>query len=235
MISSEARLWCVIPAAGKGARFGGDVPKQYCELAGKPLLRWTLERLASHPNIAGLMVVLASEDARWFGVSELSGKPVLTAVGGGERADSVVAGVRALPAAVAAEDFILVHDAARLCVRADDISRLIEAGMRGDGALLATPLRDTLKRADPQQRVVATEARESRWRAQTPQMFRRGALESALQSARSAGIEITDEAMAMELIGAHPLLVEGSEDNIKITTAADAAIAELLLSRDRSC
>lgn len=216
----------------QGTRFGGDIPKQYCQLAGKPLLSWALERLASHPNIAGLMVVLVSEDARWFGLSELSGKPVLTAIGGGERADSVLAGIRALPAAVAADDFILVHDAARPCVSADDISRLIEAGASDDGALLAIPLRDTLKRADAHQCVVATEARDSRWRAQTPQIFRRGALESALQSAHTAGIAITDEAMAMELIGAHPLLVEGSDNNIKVTTAADAAIVEFLLQRE---
>lgn len=223
-------LWCVVPAAGRGRRFGGDVPKQYLELAGKPLLLQTLERLAAHPRIAGLMLVIAADDASWaHGLIEVLGKPLLRTVGGAERADSVLAGLRALPASVATGDAVLVHDAARPCVRAADISRLIDEAVPAGGGLLAAPLRDTLKRADAQGRVAATEPRESRWRALTPQLFPRGALEAALADATAAGVAITDEAMAMERAGHAPLLVEGSEDNIKVTTPADLALAEFVL------
>jgi len=225
-------LWCVVPAAGRGRRFGGDVPKQYLQLAGKPLLLQTLERLAAHPRIAGLMLVIAPDDASWeHGVIEVLGKPLLRTNGGAERADSVLAGLRALPASVAPEHAVLVHDAARPCVRAADISRLIDEAGPAGGGLLAAPLRDTLKRADANGRVAATEPRESRWRALTPQLFARGALEAALTEALAAGIAITDEAMAMERAGHAPLLVEGSEDNIKVTTPADLVLAEFLLRR----
>ncbi|HEX7916656.1 2-C-methyl-D-erythritol 4-phosphate cytidylyltransferase, partial [Rudaea sp.] len=124
MPSTDAAFWCVVPAAGSGTRFGGGVPKQYLPLAGKPLLLHTLERLAAHPRIAGLMIALVAGDPHWPGLSSLHGKPVLTCIGGGERADSVLAGLRALAGKVENDDFVLVHDAARPCVREDDITRL---------------------------------------------------------------------------------------------------------------
>jgi 2-C-methyl-D-erythritol 4-phosphate cytidylyltransferase len=226
-------LWCVIPAAGRGVRAGGDRPKQYQPLAGRPLIEHTLERLAAHPRIAGLVVVIAADDPHFSAVDAIGGKPLITAVGGGERSDSVLAGVLALPAAVAQDHFVLVHDAARPCVRADDITRLIDQASRGDGGLLGAPLRDTLKRADAACHSTATEPREGRWRAFTPQMFRRGALAHALALAAADGIVVSDEAMAMERTGVMPLLVEGSEDNIKVTTPADFALAEFLLGRTR--
>jgi 2-C-methyl-D-erythritol 4-phosphate cytidylyltransferase len=226
-----APLWCVIPAAGRGTRVGGDCPKQYLPLAGRALMLHTIERLAAHPRIAGLMVALAADDVRWPGIGSLGGKPVLTTVGGGERADSVLAGLRALPAAVGAGDFVLVHDAARPCVRATDIDRLVAGASAGDGGLLGAPLRDTLKHADGQGRSSFTESRERRWRAFTPQMFRCGQLVAALEAASREGVRVGDEAMAMERAGYAPLLVEGAEDNIKVTTAADFALAEFLLTR----
>jgi 2-C-methyl-D-erythritol 4-phosphate cytidylyltransferase len=224
-------LWCVVPAAGRGARVGGERPKQYLPLAGRPLIERTLDRLAAHPQIAGLLVILAADDVLWPGINQLHHKPVRTAVGGAERCDSVLAGLDALPADVADDDFVLVHDAARPCVRATDISRLIAAATAGEGGLLGAPLRDTLKRADGHARSVSTEPRELRWRAFTPQMFRRGPLSHALRSCSQAGVTVSDEAMAMELAGHTPLLVEGAEDNIKVTTAADYALAEFLLAR----
>jgi 2-C-methyl-D-erythritol 4-phosphate cytidylyltransferase len=230
MAATEA-LWCVVPAAGRGARVGGEVPKQYLPIAGKPMLLHTLERLAAHPRIAGLMVVLEAGDARWPKWLMFNDKPVRTTTGGAERADSVLAGLRALGGQVVESHFVMVHDAARPCVRAADISRLIEQGVPAGGALLAAPVRDTLKRADAQGRVAATESREARWRAQTPQLFRLGELVRALESARAGGKGVTDEAMAMERAGYKPLLVEGSEDNIKVTTPADFALAEFILSR----
>lgn len=232
-MAAEAPLWCVVPAAGHGRRFGSEVPKQYMPLAGQPLLVRTLDRLAAHPRIAGLMVVLAEGDPLWPAFPQIGGKPVLTAVGGAERADSVLAGLRALPDAVSGETFVLVHDAARPCVRLKDIGRLIRLASAADGGLLAAPLRDTLKQADAGHRSRGTEPRDSRWRAFTPQMFRRAALTEALQQASDAGVAVTDEAMAMERAGIAPLLVEGAEDNIKITTRADLALAEFLLERTR--
>jgi 2-C-methyl-D-erythritol 4-phosphate cytidylyltransferase len=226
-------LWCVVPAAGKGVRAGGDRPKQYQSLAGRPLLDHTLERLAAHPRIAGLVVVIAADDLHFSAVDSIGGKPLVVALGGGERSDSVLAGVLALPAVVAQDHFVLVHDAARPCVRADDITRLIDQAGKGEGGLLGAPLRDTLKRADASCHSTATEPREGRWRAFTPQMFRRGALAHALALAVADGIVVSDEAMAMERTGVLPLLVEGSEDNIKVTTPADFALAEFLLGRTR--
>jgi 2-C-methyl-D-erythritol 4-phosphate cytidylyltransferase len=224
-------LWCVVPAAGRGARVGADIPKQYLPLAGRPLILHTLERLAAHPGIAGLMVVLGADDALWPGLDALGGKPVRSCVGGAERCDSVLAGLQALPGAVAETDFVLVHDAARPCVRQADIGRLIALGAAAGGGLLGAPLRDTLKRADADGRSRDTEPREQRWRAFTPQMFRRGELAAALRAASAGGIAVSDEAMAMERAGFAPLLVEGAEDNIKVTTPADFALAEFLLDK----
>ncbi len=229
-MTSAETYWCVVPAAGRGQRFGAELPKQYVPIAGKPLLQWTLERLAAHPRIAGVMVVLSSDDVHWPGLLELAGKPVRTATGGGERADSVLAGLNALGIDIGDDAFVLVHDAARPCVREEDITKLIECAPEAGGGLLAAPLRDTLKRADRNGLVEATEARESRWRALTPQMFRRGELVAALSRAHVDGASVTDEAMAMERAGHRPLLVEGSEDNIKVTTSADLAWVRFLLS-----
>ncbi|SEN00384.1 2-C-methyl-D-erythritol 4-phosphate cytidylyltransferase [Luteibacter sp. UNCMF331Sha3.1] len=226
-------LWCVLPAAGRGVRAGGDRPKQYQLIAGRPMIEHTLERLAAHPGIAGLVLSLAAGDDTFAGIDTIGGKPLRVTVGGGERSDSVLAGLLALPAHVDDDAFVLVHDAARPCVRAGDIARLIDLAGQADGGLLGAPLRDTLKRADDAGRSVATEPREARWRAFTPQMFRRGALTHALRLAGAAGIVVSDEAMAMERIGVAPLLVEGSEDNIKVTTPADFALAEFLLERTR--
>lgn len=212
-------------------RAGGDRPKQYQLLAGRMLIEHTLERLAAHPLIAGLMVTLGADDAYWPGIEHVLGKPVHVTQGGAERYDSVLAGLLALPSTVADEDFVLVHDAARPCVRAADIERLIVMASQGDGGLLGAPLRDTLKRANVHGHSQLTEPREQRWRAFTPQMFRRAQLQSALYSAAQLKLPVSDEAMAMEQAGFAPLLVEGAEDNLKVTTAADFAMAEFLLGR----
>lgn len=233
-MAATERLWCVVPAAGRGLRLGADLPKQYVALGGQSLLAWTLQRLAATPRIVGLMVVLAADDLYWPKLDSLGGKPVLTAVGASERSGSVLAGLRALPGSVSAQSFVLVHDAARPCVAIDDIERLIDRAGAAGGGLLAAPLRDTLKLGDGDARVIGTEPREARWRALTPQMFRRDELTRALAQAELEGITVTDEAMAMERAGHRPLLVEGAESNIKVTTAADLALAEYLLGAARS-
>jgi 2-C-methyl-D-erythritol 4-phosphate cytidylyltransferase len=224
--------WVIVPAAGRGARFGGEVPKQYLDLLGRPLIEHTLRALLAHPSVSAAMVVLSAGDALWPGWHALEGKPVRTCLGGAERADSVLAGLRALPATVAGDDWVLVHDAARPCVKALDLTRLF-AALKTDpvGALLAAPVRDTLKQAGGDGRVEATVPRGAVWRAFTPQAFRRDSLTRALDAAERAGVRVTDEAMAMERLGLKPLLVEGSEDNLKVTTPADAAVAESILRR----
>ena len=232
-MAATERLWCIVPAAGAGRRFGADVPKQYLPLAGRPMIEHTLERLAACAEVAGFVVVLADGDAYWPGLTSVRGKPVRTATGAPERSGSVLLGLRALPADVAADDFVLVHDAARPCVACDDVAMLVARGIPAGGALLAAPVRDTLKRGNGERRVAATESREALWRALTPQIFRRGELTRALEAAEAAGVAVTDEAMAMERTGARPLLVEGAEDNIKVTTAADLALAAYLLRQER--
>ena len=224
--------WCVIPAAGAGRRVGGDRPKQYQLLGGQPMLTRTLERLASHPDIEGLVVAIAPDDAWWPHLRECAGKPVLATAGGEERAHSVLAGLRALPASVAARDWVLVHDAARPCVRHEDIDHLLQRGsLHATGALLAAPVRDTIKRGNDEHEADANVPRENLWRAFTPQLFRRGELTHALEAAIAAGVVTTDEARALELQGKTALLVTGSEDNLKVTTASDMALAELILKR----
>ena len=228
---SAVDIWAVLPAAGRGTRFGGAVPKQYLEAAGQPLIAHALDALLAHPRVAGAMIALAADDTRWPGWTMRAGKPLLRCTGGGERADSVLAALRALPPQVGDDALVLVHDAARPNLHRDDLDRLITAADgTPDGAILAAPVRDTLKRADAALRIAATMPREQLWRALTPQAFRRGALAAALQAAHGAGIVVTDEAMAMERIGARPLLVEGREDNLKVTTAADLALVQYLLA-----
>lgn len=227
-------IWVVVPAAGSGRRMAAGRPKQYLPLAGARVIDWTLERLASHPAIAGIMLVLAAEDARWQGRQRVADKPLLQAVGGAERSDSVLAGLEGLPSSVASDDWVMVHDAARPLLRHADLDALLAALPGSDGALLGIPIRDTVKRVDGAGRVVATEPRELLWRACTPQVFRRGELQRALLEARRARSRVTDEAMAVEALGLKPRLVECHEDNLKITMPGDLARAEALLALQRA-
>lgn len=223
--------WALVPAAGSGRRFGGEVPKQYLHAAGKPLIGHALDALLSHPGVDGAVVALAADDPHWPGWTALHGKPVVACVGGSVRAASVLAALRNLPGKAAVDELLLVHDAARPNLDADDLSRLIDAATaHADGAILAAPVRDTLKRADGGGCIAGTEPRDALWRALTPQAFRRDLLLRALEAAQAGGVAVTDEAMAVELLGGHPRLVEGREDNLKVTTPADLALAEFLLA-----
>ena len=224
--------WAVVPAAGRGTRFGGERPKQYLEVAGRPLIAYTLDALLSHPSVSGVMVVLAEDDRNWRDWETWDGKPILTCTGGAERADSVLAGLDALPETVRADAFVLVHDAARPNLSHQDLDRLFEVGMSDPvGAILAAPVRDTLKRAGDDAGIDGTEPRERLWRAFTPQLFRRMQLSRALAAAQASGAAITDESMAMERQGLRPLLVEGNEENFKVTTPADLARFEFAISQ----
>lgn len=224
--------WALVPAAGSGRRFGGGIPKQYLHAAGKPLIEHALEALLAHPGIDGAVVALAADDRHWPGWTARCGKPVIACGGGAERADSVLAALRALPEGVDDDTLLLVHDAARPNLDRDDITRLLVAAQANqDGALLAAPVRDTLKRGDAAARVLVTESRERLWRALTPQAFRRDLLQRALEAAVADGVTVTDEAMAVERLGRHPQLVEGRGDNLKVTTPVDLQLVEFLLMK----
>ena len=225
-------VWVVVPAAGRGTRFGSPLPKQYLQVAGQPLIAHTLAALLSHPLVEGALVAISANDADWPGWTAFQEKPVLTCVGGDTRAQSVLAALEALPAAVRADDFVLVHDAARPNLRSEDLQQLLERG-RADpvGAILAAPVRDTLKRAGDDGGIDGTEPRQHLWRAMTPQLFRRFQLTRALQEVGKAEVVVTVGLMAMELQGLRPLLIEGNEDNLKVTTPADLARFEYILSQ----
>lgn len=229
--TQPVRFWVVIPAAGVGRRMRSDIPKQYLPLAGRSVLSHSLQRMSQHPAIAEIVVVLAGDDPYWPQQQmQWVSRPVTTVIGGKERSDSVMCGLQALAGRASDYDWILVHDAARPCVRVEDIQQLIETCSTDEhGGLLAMPVRDTMKRADDDARVSKTVSREHLWHALTPQMFRYRDLVQALEQAQQRGVVVTDEAMAMELFGRQPRLVEGHSDNIKITRPEDLALAAFYL------
>jgi len=227
--------WAIVPAAGVGRRMGSEAPKQYLLLQGQTILDRTIGRLLEVPQIRQLRVVVSADDG-WWGASLFSADSrVVRVTGGAERCHSVLNALHALSTTASADDWVLVHDAARPCVRPADIGRLI-AALSGHsvGGLLAVPLHDTIKQATSEGRVQATLPRETLWRAYTPQMFRLGELTQALKQALGAGQRVTDEASAMELAGWQPLLVEGAADNIKITRPEDLELAAFYLQRQRA-
>ncbi len=234
--TSHPEVWAVVPAAGGGARMRADRPKQYLRLLGHTILERSLERLGSHPRVRGVLVGISTDDVYWPTLSGPFPKLLGTYPGAAERAATVLNGLNALADYAAADDWVLVHDAARPCLRHADIDTLlVDIAGHPDGGLLALPVNDTVKRADHNGCSVETVQRASLWRALTPQAFRYEALKSALEQALAAGVEITDEASAMELAGARPRLVRGHADNIKITVPEDLALAEIYLrAQERS-
>ncbi len=219
-------IWAFVPAGGSGRRMGSAVPKQYLELAGRAVIRHAVDRLRSHPSISGVAVGIAPGDRRWAGVDP--GVELVT-VAGEERVDTVILGLRRLLEIHAGIDWVLVHDAARPLVRADDIDRLIGEAPACGGGLLAVPVSDTVKQSDDDGRAMATLDRRWIWRAATPQMFPPRRLLEWLEAARRAGGEVTDESSAAEAAGERPRLVPCATDNIKITHPADLALAEWLM------
>ena len=223
-------IWAIIPAAGRGSRSGSDIPKQYQSLLGRPMIHYALDVLSAHPDIDGIILALAADDARWLAVDSWRGKPLRTCIGGAERSDSVLAAITALDDVLGRDDHVLVHDAARPCLRPEDLHNLIEqAGAHPVGALLAGSMRDTVKLSDASGLVTGTLERDRLWRAFTPQMFPARSLQRALEHARQEHAMITDESSAMERLGLSALLVEGQDDNIKVTVAGDFALAEAIL------
>ncbi|MFM2289010.1 MAG: hypothetical protein RL684_2153 [Pseudomonadota bacterium] len=220
-----------MPAAGAGRRFGASHPKQYAPLAGRTVLEVALEPFLVDLRCQGIVLAVPAAElpatrARWTAHGRMS------AVAGGERrCDSVLAGLAALLESVPPGACVLVHDAARPCLSSADLARLLAAGHGlADGALLAAPVSDTLKRAGEGGRSEGTVERDGLWRALTPQMAPLGRLHAALAAALAAGRAPTDEAQALEWAGAHPLLVAATGANPKITTAGDLPLAEALLA-----
>ena len=273
------RYWLVMPAAGVGRRFGNTKPKQYAPLQGRTVIEWALAPFLTDPSCAGISISLAADDPYWGEVAERLAKlpgrtPELIFAGGGvERSHSVRKGLAALSSRALADDWVLVHDAARPCLSSDDLQHLLNRlGSHRVGGILATPAADTLKRAstelqasvDPhssaEQRpavhprpgvdprpssgprgtpvadpeVAQTVDRAGLWRALTPQMFRYELLCDALDRALATNRLPTDEAQALEWAGEHPVLVQGSAANIKITSADDLVLAAALLNARES-
>lgn len=227
--------WAIVPAGGVGARMGEVLPKQYLLLHGKSIIQHTLERLFSHAQISGVVVAISAQDREWQSVSrciDTQGKSLLVASGGAERFHSVLNALEELSNHADRRDWVLVHDAIRPCLRHTAINRLIAAlADHPVGGLLGIRIPDTVKRVDGAANVVETLDREQLWLAQTPQMFRLGALRDALHLAIERQVNSTDEAMAMALTGATPRMVEGDTDNIKITRPPDLALAQFYLSQ----
>ena len=222
--------WAVIPAAGVGRRMESEIPKQYLPLLGKPVIEYSIETMLNHPAIKEIFVVVSKFDCYWQ-LTDFANHPAVTRVeGGAERPHSVLNALLALETQADANDWVLVHDAARPCLQASDVDLLLQHIIDTDeGGLLAVPIHDSIKRSDPSGRATKTIPRESLWRAFTPQMFRLKKLRIALESALVEGHQITDEASAMELTGEYPKLVEGRSDNIKITQPEDLKLAAYYL------
>jgi len=233
------KIWAVVPAAGIGARMNSVIPKQYLQLQGKPVLAHTLQRLLELPLICKIVVALSAEelqsvDSYWQQLQINDNPRIHVCAGADSRQGSVFNALDVLAEQAHDDDWVLVHDAVRPCVRISDINRLISAVEHHPaGGLLAAPIRDTLKLASENSgadSVQATLDRRHIWAALTPQMFRYGLLRKALQHALSSGLEITDESSAIEASGYKPLLIRGNPDNIKITHPEDLMLASAILT-----
>ncbi len=228
----EHKLWAVIPAAGTGSRMGSRVPKQYLDLAGSSVLDMTLQAIFSEPVVDGVFVAVAADDHLFAEYCRYASE-VTQIAGGPDRARSVLNVLNHLIAHYSADDWVLVHDAARPCICADRLRRLVQTvSEQHRGAILATPVVDTLKHAQDG-RVTATVDRSNLWQAHTPQIFRLGELHHAIGLGLQQNFVITDEASAMEYAGIPPIIVPDSRNNIKITEADDLALAEWILAAQR--
>jgi len=230
-------IWAIVPAAGIGKRMQSDIPKQYLLLNDRPVIEHTINTLLQNKYISGLVIALQADDAYWPDIKITSQKTVLQTAGGKERSDSVLNAINAL---FQYEDFnettdwVMVHDAVRPCIRQQDINKLVDdIAFDSSGGLLALPVRDTMKRQNTDDSAINTVAetveRENLWHALTPQYFPAKSLKNALELALRDKQTITDESSAMELAGFSPRLVQGSEDNIKITRPDDLRLASMYL------
>ena len=222
----------VVPAAGVGSRMKADRPKQYLQIHGKTILEHTVEKLLSHPQVSKIVVAVSDDDPYYPELPLNLNPQVIRVSGGTERADSVLSALDYI-AQQQLSDWVMVHDAARPCIQLSDIDKLISGAMTHDvGAILAAPVRDTMKRG-AQGQIEHTVDRIDLWHALTPQMFRSKPLRKVLSEALQQGVSITDEASAFEWKGLSPALIAGRSDNFKITQPEDLALAEFYLSQNK--
>lgn len=224
------KCWALVPAAGIGKRVGSARPKQYLKLHNREVLAWTLQTLTDLAYLEKIILVLHPEDT-YFATSLASQFPdVIIVEGGDERLHSVANGLETLAQLATDNDWVMVHDAVRPCVLASDINKLFDSLQDDEvGGVLASPVKDTLKRSDSAMQVTATMDRSQYWLAATPQLFRFSVLHKALSTALQNGFMATDEAAAVEALGLAVKLIEGRSDNIKITSPEDLKLAEFLL------
>lgn len=229
---SKRKHWVIVPAAGVGSRMMADRPKQYLPLAGKAVIEHTLNKLLNCRQFDKLLVGLSPEDCYWETLPASRNNRIIRYDGGRERVDTVLNGLYAISDKAEPDDWVLVHDVARPCVTIEDIDRLIvQLNDSEVGGILGIPVTDTVKRVE-RGSIVDTIDRSCLWRAYTPQMFRYRTLLNALEKGLKEGLQITDEASAIEALGLTPEMVLGSAENIKITQPGDLELAEIYLSRE---
>lgn len=234
-MNKKQKIWVIIPAAGIGKRMESDTPKQYLKLNNKTIIEHTLSVFDEHDSISDIVVSVSDGDEYWSSLELDLSKHLHVAKGGEERCDSVFNGLKYLENKADDNDWVLVHDAARPCLRQKDLTLLIDILKDHDvGGILAVPVRDTMKRSFDNNCIKGTVDRKNLWHALTPQMFRYSMLKNALESALNNNDVITDEASAIELAGYKPLLVEGHADNIKITRPEDLVLASFFLQKIKS-
>ena len=228
-MATEPPVWAVVPAAGIGSRMQREIPKQYLEFQGKTILEHCLDRLLMHPDIAGAVLVLRADDPYWEALDYKPSKPLFTTEGGEQRQHSVYSGLTTLQYRCGNDVLALVHDAVRPLVSPRDLGRVIAAARAHTaGAILATPVADTLKRQNEQGEIEGTVVREGLWRALTPQVFHLQPLLNGLRRVIDRNLAVTDDAAAVEGMGFTPALVSGDESNLKITRPEDLRLAELI-------
>lgn len=226
---SPLDIIAVVPAAGIGSRMQSSCPKQYLTIGQQTIIEHSLAALLASPRISRVIVALSPQDDIFSRLAINADPRISTVTGGGQRADSVLAGLQAASGA----HWVLVHDAARPCLHADDLARLLALTAHSEvGGILAAPVRDTMKRAEAGREAIAhTVEREALWHALTPQLFPLALLRHCLQRALNEGATITDEASALEYCGYHPELITGRSDNIKVTRPEDLALAAFFLTQ----
>ena len=226
------KYWGIVPAAGVGKRMQADRPKQYLELNNATVIEQTLTRLLEVEQLSAVVVAISTEDPYWPHLKISRNPRIYTAIGGKERADSVLSALNSIADKAADNDWVLVHDAARPCITQSDVEHLInELQDHPVGGILALASHDTLKSVDDKLAIIETVDRSTIWRALTPQMFRYAALKHALQEAADKGWIMTDDASAMELQGKQPKIIAGRADNLKITRPEDLALAQFYLEQ----
>ena len=227
------KIWAVIPAAGSGSRFSKTELKQYQMIQGQTVLEHTISRLNDLP-LAGYVLAISENDSVAKTLNFAQPHKAHFCIGGAERVNSVLNALTYLSQIASPDDLVFVHDAARPCVTQDCLNHLVNTAIQENcSAILAIPVRDTLKRVEQENNIDKTVSREYLWQAQTPQISKLGILKYAIEKALQDGVTITDEASALEYVGETVKVVQGRSDNIKITYADDLELAKLILSSQK--